>query len=84
MEQIEVFKGAFITADLALHIPEERTLVVADLHIGYESALEAEGIHIPHIQTRTVIDSLSRLNSQVYGRHRRVFIIRDSEYHTPS
>jgi putative SbcD/Mre11-related phosphoesterase len=61
VNEIEVFEDAFITADLALHLPEERTVVVADLHIGYESALEAEGIHIPRVQTRAIIDALSRL-----------------------
>lgn len=61
MDEIEVFENAFISSDLCLHIPEERTVVVADLHIGYESALEAEGIHIPRIQTKTVIGSLNRL-----------------------
>jgi putative SbcD/Mre11-related phosphoesterase len=61
MDEIEVFKGVFVTADLCLHIPEERTVVVADLHIGYESALEAEGIHIPRIQTDAVIESLAKI-----------------------
>lgn len=61
MEEIEAFDDVFMSSDLCLHLPEERTLVIADLHIGYESALEAEGIHIPRIQTRTVIASLSKL-----------------------
>lgn len=64
MDEIETFANAFITDDLALHLPEEGTVVVADLHIGYESALEAEGIHIPRVQTRAVIDSLSDLVSK--------------------
>lgn len=61
MEDIEAFDGVYMSSDLCLHIPEERTVVIADLHIGYESALEAEGIHIPRIQTKTVISSLSKL-----------------------
>jgi putative SbcD/Mre11-related phosphoesterase len=61
MEEIEVFDNVFLSSDLCLHLPEERTVVIADLHIGYESALEAEGIHIPRIQTKTVVNSLSRL-----------------------
>ncbi|MBI0584216.1 MAG: metallophosphoesterase [Methanomassiliicoccus sp.] len=60
-DEIEVMEGVVISSDLCLHLPEERTVVVADLHIGYESALEAEGIHIPRVQTRTVKESLSRL-----------------------
>ncbi|MDW5562539.1 MAG: metallophosphoesterase [Methanomassiliicoccus sp.] len=61
MDDIEAFDNVFMSSDLCLHLPEERTVVIADLHIGYESALEAEGIHIPRIQTKTVIASLSRL-----------------------
>ena len=61
MDEIEVFDGARITSDLCLHLPDERTVVVADLHLGYESALEAEGIHIPRVQTRTVKEALARL-----------------------
>ncbi len=61
MDEIEVFPGARITSDLCLHLPEEGTVVVADLHLGYESALEAEGIHIPRVQTKTVKESLARL-----------------------
>jgi putative SbcD/Mre11-related phosphoesterase len=61
MDVMEVFKGVFATADLCLHIPEERTVVVADLHIGYESALEAEGIHIPRIQTNAIKQSLAQI-----------------------
>jgi putative SbcD/Mre11-related phosphoesterase len=61
MDEIEVFYGARITSDLCLHLPDERTIVVADLHLGYESALEAEGIHIPRVQTKTVKEALVRL-----------------------
>jgi putative SbcD/Mre11-related phosphoesterase len=61
MDEIEVFDGARITSDLCLHLPDERTVVVADLHLGYESALEAEGIHIPRVQTKTVKEALARL-----------------------
>ena len=61
MDEIEVFKGVYATSDLCLHLPDEGTVVVADLHIGYESALEAEGIHIPRIQTKAVKESLGRI-----------------------
>lgn len=61
MDDVEAFSGVYMSSDLCLHLPEERTVIIADLHIGYESALEAEGIHIPRIQTKTVISSLSKL-----------------------
>jgi putative SbcD/Mre11-related phosphoesterase len=61
MDEIEVFNGARITSEMCLHLPKERTVVAADLHIGYESALESEGIHIPRIQTKTIKESLHRI-----------------------
>ncbi|WP_019176762.1 metallophosphoesterase [Methanomassiliicoccus luminyensis] len=61
MDRIEAFKGVYMTSEQCLLIPEERTAVVADLHIGYESALEAEGIHIPHVQTASVKENLLKI-----------------------
>lgn len=66
MEETEVFDGARITSDLCLHLPEERTLVVADLHLGYETALEAQGILIPRVQTEAIKEALVR----AIDRHR--------------
>ncbi len=58
MEEFEIFPGAKITSDKCLLLKEGGMMVVADLHIGYESALEQDGIHIPRIQTVVIRDSL--------------------------
>jgi len=58
MDELEVMPGVRITSHQCLWLPEEATVVVADLHIGYESALEADGIHIPRIQTAAVQEAL--------------------------
>lgn len=78
MDEMEVFDGVRITSDLCLHLPEERTLVVADLHLGYETALEAQGIHIPRVQTRTIKEALVR----AIDRHRaeRVVLLGDVKH----
>ena len=59
MQAYEIFKGAFVTADQCLYLHDRGELALADLHVGYESALESNGIHIPRIQTKTIIESLN-------------------------
>ncbi|MCX8181733.1 MAG: metallophosphoesterase [Candidatus Methanomethyliaceae archaeon] len=60
-----IFKGGVISGPYpALFLKEKRALVIADLHIGYESSLKDKGIHIPqnsYPYMRSVIDSLLRL-----------------------
>lgn len=35
-------------------------MVVGDLHLGYEKALESDGVHIPRVNTGSVRDALNR------------------------
>lgn len=48
----------------ALIVPEE-VLVVADLHLGCEAALEQEGLSLPRVQTRKVEAYVRRLVEEV-------------------
>jgi len=56
MNSKEVFPGMVITRHKCALIHE--SMVIADLHIGYEAALESEGIHIPRMQTAAMRESL--------------------------
>ncbi len=38
----------------AVLLSDSRTLVVADMHLGYEAALEYEGMSIPRVQTKKI------------------------------
>ncbi len=42
-------------------LPESKTLLVSDLHLGCEAALEYDGLSIPRMQTRRVREDLSGL-----------------------
>lgn len=43
-----IFKGGVVPGPYpALFLKEQKALVIADLHIGYESSLKDRGIHIP-------------------------------------
>ncbi|RLE51056.1 MAG: hypothetical protein DRJ33_06590, partial [Candidatus Methanomethylicota archaeon] len=45
---MEILKGlGTVNAYPALHLERYNAVIVADLHIGFEAALEKEGIHIP-------------------------------------
>lgn len=58
---IRIMPGVTITNDRCLILDEGPTAVIGDLHLGYESALEDEGMFIPRINTESVRDSLNRI-----------------------
>lgn len=58
---IEVMPGVTITNDRCLILEDGPTAVIGDLHLGYESALEEEGMFIPRINTDSVRDALNRI-----------------------
>jgi hypothetical protein len=47
--------------DLALYLSGERTLVLADVHLGYEAALLREGTLLPKRHLQALSDRLSRI-----------------------
>jgi len=61
---MNIFRGGAIPNSYpALYLTEHKALVVADLHIGYESALKAKGICLPHasyVYMRKIIAELIR------------------------
>jgi len=73
-----IFPGARITSDLCLWLEQDSTIVIADLHIGLESALEADGVHIPHIQTDSMKESLMRIVDRYQPE--RVIILGDLKH----
>lgn len=61
MDEVEVFPGILISRDFALYLKKEKTIIIADLHLGYEGALHEEGISIPRFQKRAMLKRMSRL-----------------------
>lgn len=59
MESLEILPGVKVTNDLCLLV--DGTVVLGDLHIGYEKALEGEGVHLPRIQTDTIKEAVQRI-----------------------
>ncbi len=61
MDSVEIEPGVRVTNDRCLLLERERTLVIGDLHLGYEKALEDEGVYIPRMNTDSIRDSLNRI-----------------------
>lgn len=61
LRRSEVLPGVTVTNDRCLILKEGPTAVVGDLHLGYESALESEGMFIPRINTESVRESLNKI-----------------------
>ncbi len=47
--------------DLGLYLPNEKTLVIADVHIGYEEALNKQGVLVPRFQFKDVYLRLEKI-----------------------
>lgn len=61
-DQMEVYPGG------AVLLTSENVLVVADLHLGCEAALEYEGLSIPRVQTKKIRQYLSRTIEHISPR----------------
>jgi hypothetical protein len=58
-----VARGGYRVADSvdlypggAAHIVDENVLVVADMHLGVEASLEGEGLSVPRVQTKKILE----------------------------
>jgi len=60
MNPIELAHG-FEAIDLALHIPEHKTLIVADIHLGMEADLIKSGTMIPRTHFSNLTGRLMRI-----------------------
>jgi len=61
---MELFKGARIIG-LTLFLEKEKTLIIGDVHIGYEEALNRQGVLIPRLQFKEQMAELARVFSIV-------------------
>ena len=58
---MRIMDGVTITNDRCLILDDGPTAVIGDLHLGYESSLEAEGLFLPRINAESIRESLNRL-----------------------
>jgi len=51
--------------DLCTYLPDIKTLVIADLHIGYEEHLQKKGVMVPRTQFKDIIKRLDWVTSHI-------------------
>jgi len=61
VNQLEVLPHITVDSDYALYLEKSKTVVIADLHLGYEGALHEEGVSIPRFQKRVMMDRIKRI-----------------------
>ena len=54
-----------IAVDLGLYLEKEKTLVIADLHLGYEEHLAKQGVLVPRVQYEQTIKRLDYIFSKL-------------------
>ncbi len=64
MRSLEIRPGVHITKDKCLVLDDGPTVVVGDLHLGYERALEMDGMYLPRINTDSIRDALNEILSR--------------------
>jgi putative SbcD/Mre11-related phosphoesterase len=64
MDSIEISEGVRITNDRCLLLDGGSVAVLGDLHLGYEKAMEEEGLYLPRINTGSIRDALNRILSK--------------------
>ena len=57
---MEIQRGIEII-DLALYLKKEKILIISDLHLGYEEALNKQGYLIPRFQFEEIIKKLKSI-----------------------
>ena len=51
--------------DLCTYLPDVKTIIISDLHLGYEESLEKQGVLVPRLQFKKIIKRLDWITSHV-------------------
>ena len=78
MRSKEILPGVTITNDRCLVLDEGPTIVLGDLHLGYERALEQEGMYLPRINTESIREALNDIISKYEPK--RVVLLGDIKH----
>jgi len=66
--------------DLALYLKKENILIIADTHIGYEEALNKQGIFVPRFQFKEIILRLEKILKKVKIKLNKIIINGDIKH----
>jgi len=68
---MEIEKGIEII-DLALYLEKQQILVIADVHIGYEEALNKQGMMVPRFQFKDILQRLEFIFAELKKKNKQV------------
>lgn len=74
MKSVEILKGIEIV-DLALYLSEEKVLVLADLHIGYEDELVKQGVMVPKFHFRDLVRRVEGIFDSLEKQKKKVDVV---------
>ncbi|MEK6880702.1 MAG: metallophosphoesterase [Nanoarchaeota archaeon] len=63
----------------AVHLKNEKILVISDIHIGYEEALNKQGIFIPRFQFKETIEDIKKILKET-GKLDKIIILGDLKH----
>lgn len=78
LRTLRIRPGITITNDRCLIMDDGPTMVIGDLHLGYESALEGEGMFIPRMNARTIRENLNMIIDRYEPR--RIVLLGDIKH----
>ncbi len=61
---MELVKGIFIVEE-AVYLKEQETLIISDLHLGYEGFLEKTGVLVPRFQLKDITKKIEKILKKV-------------------
>ena len=61
MDSMEILPGVRVTSHRCLVLDDGPTVVLGDLHLGYEKALEEEGMYLPRFNTESIREELNEI-----------------------
>lgn len=64
MNKIEIHDNLFLTSDYCVWYEKEKTVLVTDFHLGYESVLREDGISLPAFQKEKLLDRLANIKNR--------------------
>ncbi|MBI3051230.1 metallophosphoesterase [Candidatus Woesearchaeota archaeon] len=76
---MNITKGIRII-DLALYLEKHNALVIGDVHLGYEEAMNRQGVLLPRFQFRDTMARLEGIFSKLEGRLSEVIINGDLKH----
>lgn len=61
MQKVDLGNGMEIFGDYCLYLKNMNSVVIADLHLGYEGVMQSEGVFFPRYQKKVILNRLERI-----------------------